>query len=331
MTNSVSYKYVPNQSVYVINTLGPNGQWPYWGFPFPFGCGLNGSGFVGFPNTYPNGFTSTTPAIQSGVVLQVRILFTTSNPPVPTIMYDVRVTGEMGTTPFPESMVFPATAGVAGYQTVQYGTALTYNSVVNIPGGIGTIGSLFGGNSYTTGVYINVPLTGGAGTGALATVTVAGGAVTNVVITNAGANYHIGDILSANNTDIGGTGTGFAFAVATIVPAALQDTMYIDGAPVVLQLPAPSLSVPTPTTVSALLSILNNKYATQATFTLVSGNLVVTSAVTGETSSIVLVENAIPANSLLNTIAAGMVIQTAVPGVASGLDQAQAFYATLNL
>lgn len=246
MTNSVNYKYVPNQSVYVINTLGPNGQYPYWGYPYPFGCGFPIQGPVGYPNTYPNGFTSTTPAIQSGVVLQVRILFTTSNPSVPTIMYDIRVTGEMGTTPFPENMVFPATAGVAGYQTVQYGAALNYNTVIAV-----------------------------------------------------------------NNT--------------------LTDTMYIDGTPVVLQLPAPTIAVPSPTTMSALLSILNNKYNGQATFTIVAGNLVVTSATTGSASSVVIVENATPASSLLNTLAAGMVIQTAVPGVASGLDQAQAFYATLNL
>lgn len=246
MTNSVSYKYVPNQSVYVINTLGPNGQYPYWGFPYPFGCGYPFGGPVGFPGNYPNGFTSTTPAIQSGVVLQVRILFTTSNPSVATIMYDVRVTGEMGTTPFPENMVFPATAGVAGFQTVEYAAPINYNTVI---------------------------------------------AVTNL----------------------------------------LSDTVYVDGTPVVLQLPPPTIAVPSPVSMSALLSILNNKYNGQATFTITGGNLVVTSAVTGEMSSIIIVENATPANSLLNTLAAGMVIDTAVPGVASGLDQAQAFYATLNL
>lgn len=246
MTNSVNYNYIPGQSVFVINTLGVGNAYPYWGFPYPFGYGFPLEGPVGYPNTYPNGFTSTTPAIQSGVVLQSRILFTTSNPTTPTIMYDIRVTGEMGTTPFPENMVFPATPGTSGLQNVVYGAALNYNTVI---------------------------------------------AVTNL----------------------------------------LSDTMYIDGTPVVLQLPAPTIAVPSPTSMSALCSILNSKYNSQATFAIVGGNFVVTSTVTGETSSVVLVANPTLANSLLNTIAAGMVIQQAVPGVASGLDQAQAYYATLNL
>lgn len=125
MPNSVSYNYVPNQSVYVINTLGPNGQYPYWGFPYPYGCGFPIEGPIGYPNSYPNGFTSTTPAIQSGVVLQTRIMFTTSNPSVPTIVYDIRVNGEMGTTVFPENVVYPATPGTAGSQAVSYSPGLT--------------------------------------------------------------------------------------------------------------------------------------------------------------------------------------------------------------
>jgi hypothetical protein len=133
MTNSVNYNYVPNQSVYVINTLGPNGQYPYWGYPYPNGCQYPIGGPIGYLTNYPNGFTSTTPAIQHGVVLQSRILFTTANPPVPTIMYDIRLDGEMGSTVFPENMVYPATAGAAGYQIVDFAGSLTTNTPIAVP------------------------------------------------------------------------------------------------------------------------------------------------------------------------------------------------------
>lgn len=70
--------------------------------------------------------------------------------------------------------------------------------------------------AYLDGAYVGVPLTGGSGTGAEATVTVAGGAVTAVVITAIGDGYAIGDILSADNTDLGGVGTGFAYTVTQL-------------------------------------------------------------------------------------------------------------------
>ena len=144
MSNSVNYNYVPNQSVYAINTLGPNGQYPYWGYPYPYGCGFPVQGPVGYPNSYPNGFTSTTPAIQHGVVLQTRIMFTTSNPSVPTIVYDVRIDGEMGTTVFPENMLYPATPGTAGSQGVSYGGTLTQLTPVVQPS-----------NTYRNTIFVN--------------------------------------------------------------------------------------------------------------------------------------------------------------------------------
>ena len=76
--------------------------------------------------------------------------------------------------------------------------------------------SITGGTVYTNGVYPNVPLTGGNGTGAIGTITVSGNSVTAVTITNGGNFYTVGDTLSASNSYLGGTGSGFACTVATI-------------------------------------------------------------------------------------------------------------------
>ncbi len=99
-----------------------------------------------------------------------------------------------------------------------YYTELHYynypESIVQSP--VATLGVITGGSAYTTGTYFNVPLTGGTGSGALATITVSGGAVTAVTITNGGLQYTAGDALSAAATSIGGTGSGFSVLVSTV-------------------------------------------------------------------------------------------------------------------
>jgi hypothetical protein len=81
---------------------------------------------------------------------------------------------------------------------------------------ISSFGTLTGGSGYTNGLYYNVPLTGGSGSGAYADITVSGGAVVGVVIRNGGCLYKVGNALSAAVADIGGTGTGFSVPVATV-------------------------------------------------------------------------------------------------------------------
>jgi len=72
---------------------------------------------------------------------------------------------------------------------------------------------------YTNGTFFNVPLAGGSGTGALATVTVFGGTITVVSITNGGKNYA--------NTDTNLSLTGYPGA--TVDVAAVQATGVISG------------------------------------------------------------------------------------------------------
>ena len=87
-------------------------------------------------------------------------------------------------------------------------------SIVQSP--VATLGVITGGSAYTTGTYFDVPLTGGSGSGALATITVAGGAVTAVTITNGGLQYGVANTLSAAAISIGGTGSGFSVPVASV-------------------------------------------------------------------------------------------------------------------
>jgi hypothetical protein len=81
---------------------------------------------------------------------------------------------------------------------------------------IQTLGAVTGGSGYADATYTNVPLTGGSGANATATVVVSGGAVTTVTITLRGAGYVIGNTLSASNTNLGGTGAGFSIPVTAI-------------------------------------------------------------------------------------------------------------------
>lgn len=71
------------------------------------------------------------------------------------------------------------------------------------------------GAAYTDGIYLSVPFINISGLGAegTANLTVADGFITSVVIQNAGYGYKIGDVLSVENTLLGGTGIGFLWRV----------------------------------------------------------------------------------------------------------------------
>ena len=83
-------------------------------------------------------------------------------------------------------------------------------------GPILTLNILVGGSSYTNGTYTVVPLTGGSGTGAKATVVVSGAVVSAVTVTTQGNGYVVGDTLSATAATVGGSGSGFSIKVATV-------------------------------------------------------------------------------------------------------------------
>lgn len=80
-------------------------------------------------------------------------------------------------------------------------------------GSIGTLGQISGGNGYTNGNYQNVPLTGGSGVGASASVLVAGGIVQSLELQNTGEDFAVGDILGISGI---GSGSGFSVSVTSL-------------------------------------------------------------------------------------------------------------------
>lgn len=105
------------------------------------------------------------------------------------------------------------------------GTGITTGTTVTAitSSNIKTLGAITGGAAYTDGSYVDVPLTGGLGFLATADITVAGGAVTVVTIVDRGAGYVIGDVLSANDADLGGGGgAGFSIPVSAIYAQGIE-------------------------------------------------------------------------------------------------------------
>ena len=110
------------------------------------------------------------------------------------------------------------------YQLTDVVTIANIDDVGGLQGAaaIATLGEIVGGSGYVQGTYTNVPLTGGSGSGAQATIVVdSGGLVNNVTITNGGTGYSTSDTgLSASNTNLGGSGSSFSIEVETLANAA---------------------------------------------------------------------------------------------------------------
>jgi hypothetical protein len=88
-----------------------------------------------------------------------------------------------------------------------------------VQGIITGIGSLTAGTNYTNGTYENIPVTGGSGQNATATITISGSSVTAFTITNGGQFFVVGDTISFSSTSISttnGTGSGFSTTVTSI-------------------------------------------------------------------------------------------------------------------
>jgi hypothetical protein len=118
-----------------------------------------------------------------------------------------------------KDVAFQASTGIFGTPVGRHGIHLDGQAT----NGIKTLGTLVGGSGYVNGSYSNVPLTGGSGSGATANITVAGGIVTAVVIVQPGSLYAVANSLSASNTNLGGSGSGFTLAVSAILTAYIEN------------------------------------------------------------------------------------------------------------
>jgi hypothetical protein len=95
-----------------------------------------------------------------------------------------------------------------------YSTELHYyyypDSIVQAP--IASLGAITGGSSYSSGTFYDIPLTGGSGSGAMATIKVVSGVVTTVTVTIGGSQYVVGDLLTASLNG----GSGFSVTVGSV-------------------------------------------------------------------------------------------------------------------
>ena len=110
------------------------------------------------------------------------------------------------------------------YQTATF--AIPKNNSTIDYDGVGRFTILNGGADYTEGSYTGVPLTGGSGTGATATITVSSAGVVNAIqIQNGGSGYRRGDFLAVDDDELARSGASLSSARLTV---------YVDHAGVAL-------------------------------------------------------------------------------------------------
>ena len=84
-----------------------------------------------------------------------------------------------------------------------YDLTLMWPQGTSSTGTAGVVTIVNQGNGYTDGQAVLVPLIGGKGSGAQATLDFSGGHLTNVTMTTEGTNYYEGDLLYFDNTAAG--------------------------------------------------------------------------------------------------------------------------------
>jgi hypothetical protein len=78
------------------------------------------------------------------------------------------------------------------------------------------LGDITSTSGYANGLYSDVPMVGGSGSGASANVLVSGGLISSVTINNGGSFYAVGDVLAIPVQLIGGNGTDIGYTVTQV-------------------------------------------------------------------------------------------------------------------
>lgn len=173
----------------------------------------------------PGGYFNTyrPDKIQSGYIIQfntgpnkvslpLRAIFSREN-------YDMLALKDLNTLPthffydnlFPLGNVFIWPVPSPIYQIY-----LTIKCYIGFSTGISKIEIENEGAAYTDGVYVQIPVIGN-GVGATVDITVTAGKVAIVTANNPGDDYKIGDQVTVNAADIGGTGAGFLGTITETV------------------------------------------------------------------------------------------------------------------
>jgi hypothetical protein len=184
------------------------------------------------------------------------------------------------------------------------------NPTINLlPTSITLLGSKTAGSGYTNGTYTAQALTGGTGTGATATIVVAGGAVSTVTLVSKGTGYTAGDTLSAAIP----AGSGFSIPVSTVgytgvTPLSLRTSgdIQIGG----------KLAIPTGSNKSA------------GTATLVSGTIIISNTLV-TANSMVMLSYRNPSGTIGSQLAQGTIV-TGASFVVNSLDTSSSVVAGDN-
>ncbi len=99
----------------------------------------------------------------------------------------------------------------AGYFSQVFRFPVNGGTEINATGGLLAGSITDAGTGYTNGTYTYIPLAGGSGVGATATLVVSGGIVVSILINNRGTGYVAGDVLTATF----GSGSDFEYTVST--------------------------------------------------------------------------------------------------------------------
>jgi hypothetical protein len=141
-------------------------------------------------------------------ILKGHAVVSISGIPSSTTVTDVLTSGGNTTVTLSNAVTNPGISDGTVIEFTRPSSAIVLSSNYTINSFVESIIIASGGTGFTNGVYTNVSLQGGAGTGLTANITISGGEVSNIIITNGGVNYTADFTVTGFNPILPGSGTG---------------------------------------------------------------------------------------------------------------------------